>query len=208
MAMVFAAQGRRRGGRDEREKTAASSVGSAAPRHRPAAPPSFLPTTTHLDQSQRSPDVARRTIQQPWVRLPSAAVERARARNRRADACLPDRRLLASLPLPAFSLRPSSHPTDYQNRVGSKFGGGGPAGNSEANVDRRERLRKLAMETIDLKSVRPAPPSFAARRPPGLPCLPRPLLPRRLTPAVWPLPFPRTRTSCARTWARSSAGCA
>ncbi|CDZ96804.1 splicing factor 3a subunit 2 [Phaffia rhodozyma] len=39
---------------------------------------------------------------------------------------------------------------DYQNRVGSKFGGGGPAGNSEANVDRRERLRKLAMETIDL----------------------------------------------------------
>ncbi|QRV83091.1 splicing factor 3A subunit 2 [Ceratobasidium sp. AG-Ba] len=39
---------------------------------------------------------------------------------------------------------------DYQNRVGSKFGGGGVAGASEANVDRRERLRKLALETIDL----------------------------------------------------------
>ncbi|KAF8304999.1 splicing factor 3a [Clavulina sp. PMI_390] len=36
------------------------------------------------------------------------------------------------------------------NRVGSKFGGGGVAGASEANVDRRERLRKLALETIDL----------------------------------------------------------
>ncbi|KAG8742232.1 hypothetical protein FRC10_001778 [Ceratobasidium sp. 414] len=32
----------------------------------------------------------------------------------------------------------------------SKFGGGGVAGASEANVDRRERLRKLALETIDL----------------------------------------------------------
>ncbi len=28
------------------------------------------------------------------------------------------------------------------------------AGDSEANVDRRERLRKLAMETIDLAKVR------------------------------------------------------
>ncbi|EMD41955.1 hypothetical protein CERSUDRAFT_129207 [Gelatoporia subvermispora B] len=37
-----------------------------------------------------------------------------------------------------------------QNRVGSKFGGGGVAGASETNVDRRERLRKLALETIDL----------------------------------------------------------
>ncbi|KAF9512413.1 hypothetical protein BS47DRAFT_1372837 [Hydnum rufescens UP504] len=36
------------------------------------------------------------------------------------------------------------------NRVGSKFGGGGVAGASEANVDRRERLRKLALETIDI----------------------------------------------------------
>ncbi|KIO33754.1 hypothetical protein M407DRAFT_240909 [Tulasnella calospora MUT 4182] len=38
----------------------------------------------------------------------------------------------------------------YQNRVGSKFGGGGVAGAAETNVDRRERLRKLALETIDL----------------------------------------------------------
>jgi len=39
---------------------------------------------------------------------------------------------------------------DFQNRVGSKFGGGGVAGASESNADRRERLRKLALETIDL----------------------------------------------------------
>ncbi|OLL24648.1 Pre-mRNA-splicing factor sap62 [Neolecta irregularis DAH-3] len=39
---------------------------------------------------------------------------------------------------------------DYQNRVGSKFGGGGVASTSETNADRRERLRKLALETIDL----------------------------------------------------------
>ena len=43
-----------------------------------------------------------------------------------------------------------------QNRVGSKFGGGGVAGASETNVDRRERLRKLALETIDLAKVRVA----------------------------------------------------
>ncbi|KAM7185324.1 hypothetical protein V8F20_011857 [Naviculisporaceae sp. PSN 640] len=40
---------------------------------------------------------------------------------------------------------------DYQNRVGSKFGGGGPASHSATNADRRERLRKLALETIDLE---------------------------------------------------------
>ncbi|GAA5953411.1 hypothetical protein JCM3765_005031 [Sporobolomyces pararoseus] len=40
--------------------------------------------------------------------------------------------------------------TDFQNRVGSKFGGGGVAGQAEQAVDRRERLRKLALETIDL----------------------------------------------------------
>ncbi|TIC16656.1 hypothetical protein E3Q13_02896 [Wallemia mellicola] len=39
---------------------------------------------------------------------------------------------------------------DYQNRVGSKFGGGGMYGEAESNADRRERLRKLALETIDL----------------------------------------------------------
>lgn len=43
--------------------------------------------------------------------------------------------------------------TMAQNRVGSKFGGGGVAGASESNVDRRERLRKLALETIDLAKV-------------------------------------------------------
>lgn len=37
--------------------------------------------------------------------------------------------------------------------MGSKFGGGGVAGASESNVDRRERLRKLALETIDLAKV-------------------------------------------------------
>jgi splicing factor 3A subunit 2 len=51
-----------------------------------------------------------------------------------------------------------------QNRVGSKFGGGGVAGASESNVDRRERLRKLALETIDLAkvSLRTAPHREAA----------------------------------------------
>lgn len=39
---------------------------------------------------------------------------------------------------------------DMQNRVGSKFGGGGVMSESQANIDRRERLRKLALETIDL----------------------------------------------------------
>ncbi|KAH0288334.1 putative splicing factor 3a subunit 2 [Aureobasidium namibiae CBS 147.97] len=39
---------------------------------------------------------------------------------------------------------------DYQNRAGSKFGGGGVASASATNADRRERLRKLALETIDL----------------------------------------------------------
>ncbi|TPX30167.1 hypothetical protein SmJEL517_g06203 [Synchytrium microbalum] len=39
---------------------------------------------------------------------------------------------------------------DFQNRAGSKPGSGGVAGASESNVDRRERLRKLALETIDL----------------------------------------------------------
>lgn len=43
---------------------------------------------------------------------------------------------------------------DFQNRVGSRTGGGGVAGWSETNRDRRERLRKLALETIDLARVR------------------------------------------------------
>lgn len=39
---------------------------------------------------------------------------------------------------------------DFQNRVGGKTGGGGVASWSETNRDRRERLRQLALETIDL----------------------------------------------------------
>ncbi|CAD6581756.1 MAG: hypothetical protein TREMPRED_003080 [Tremellales sp. Tagirdzhanova-0007] len=39
---------------------------------------------------------------------------------------------------------------DYQNRAGANKGSGGVAGASETAVDRRERLRKLALETIDL----------------------------------------------------------
>ncbi|KAJ3415975.1 structural constituent of ribosome [Chytridiales sp. JEL 0842] len=44
----------------------------------------------------------------------------------------------------------SSTKMDFQNRAGGKTGGGGIADSSQANVDRRERLRKLALETIDL----------------------------------------------------------
>lgn len=39
---------------------------------------------------------------------------------------------------------------DFQHRVGSKTGGGGVASSSETNAVRRERLRLLALETIDL----------------------------------------------------------
>ncbi|KAG1757767.1 hypothetical protein EDB19DRAFT_1891463 [Suillus lakei] len=53
--------------------------------------------------------------------------------------------LLIFLNIPRFSSK-----LYLLNRVGSKFGGGGVAGASETNVDRRERLRKLALETIDL----------------------------------------------------------
>lgn len=61
------------------------------------------------------------------------------------------------------------------------------AGISEANVDRRERLRKLALETIDLAKVR--------GRVIGL--LESPSLNKGI--------YHRTHTSCALTWARSSA---
>ncbi|KAF4971857.1 hypothetical protein FZEAL_9737 [Fusarium zealandicum] len=44
----------------------------------------------------------------------------------------------------------ASQKMDFQNRAGSKFGGGGVASQSATNADRRERLRKLALETIDL----------------------------------------------------------
>ena len=39
---------------------------------------------------------------------------------------------------------------DFQNRVGSKTGGGGPAGWSESNRDRKERLKKLALRLLTL----------------------------------------------------------
>ena len=39
---------------------------------------------------------------------------------------------------------------DFQNRAGGKTGTGGQASWSEMNRDRRERLRQLALETIDL----------------------------------------------------------
>jgi splicing factor 3A subunit 2 len=39
---------------------------------------------------------------------------------------------------------------DYQHRVGSQTGGGGLASYSETSKDRKERLRKLALETIDI----------------------------------------------------------
>jgi splicing factor 3A subunit 2 len=40
--------------------------------------------------------------------------------------------------------------TDRQNRVGSKFGGGGVSSNQHAERERKERLKQLALESIDL----------------------------------------------------------
>lgn len=42
---------------------------------------------------------------------------------------------------------------DFQHRAGGKTGVGGVASASDANRDRRERLRQLALETIDLNKV-------------------------------------------------------
>ena len=39
---------------------------------------------------------------------------------------------------------------DFQHRAGSKFGGGGVMSEQQAAADRKERLRKLALETVDL----------------------------------------------------------
>lgn len=55
---------------------------------------------------------------------------------------------------------------DFQNRVGNKFGGGETSRNDEA-INRRERLRKLALETIDINKV----------------CSPS--LPRRTSEPIW-----------------------
>ena len=41
---------------------------------------------------------------------------------------------------------------DYQNRPGQKTGSGAPMTAQELQIDRRERLRRLALETIDLKN--------------------------------------------------------
>ena len=40
--------------------------------------------------------------------------------------------------------------TDRQNRVGSKFGGGGVSSSQNAERDRKDRLKRLALESIDL----------------------------------------------------------
>lgn len=42
---------------------------------------------------------------------------------------------------------------DFQNRVGSKVGSGGVASASESNRQRRERLRALIGDSIDLNQV-------------------------------------------------------
>lgn len=39
---------------------------------------------------------------------------------------------------------------DFQNRPGGKTGGGGAASAQQESIDRRERLKKLALETIDI----------------------------------------------------------
>jgi splicing factor 3A subunit 2 len=39
---------------------------------------------------------------------------------------------------------------DRQNRVGSKFGGGGVSSTQQSERERKERLRQLALETVDL----------------------------------------------------------
>jgi hypothetical protein len=39
---------------------------------------------------------------------------------------------------------------DRQNRVGSKFGGGGVSSAQQSERERKDRLRQLALETVDL----------------------------------------------------------
>ena len=43
---------------------------------------------------------------------------------------------------------------DYQNRHASKPGAGGPASSQQTEIERKERLRQLAMEMVDLDKVR------------------------------------------------------
>jgi splicing factor 3A subunit 2 len=41
---------------------------------------------------------------------------------------------------------------DMQNRPGAKTGSGGMASSSEANIERRDRLRRLHIETADVSN--------------------------------------------------------
>uniref|UniRef100_A0A7N9IBF6 Splicing factor 3A subunit 2 n=1 Tax=Macaca fascicularis TaxID=9541 RepID=A0A7N9IBF6_MACFA len=50
---------------------------------------------------------------------------------------------------------------DFQHRPGGKTGSGGVASSSESNRDRRERLRQLALETIDINKKRLTPSGTA-----------------------------------------------
>ena len=50
---------------------------------------------------------------------------------------------------------------DFQHRAGGKTGSGGAASWSESNRDRRERLKALALETIDV--TQPGRPLTAGR---------------------------------------------
>ena len=43
---------------------------------------------------------------------------------------------------------------DFQNRGGAKTGSGAPMSADQAQLDHRERLRRLALETVDIKKVR------------------------------------------------------
>ena len=54
---------------------------------------------------------------------------------------------------------------DFQNRAGGKTGSGGVASWSETNRDRRERLRQLALETIDLNKVSIYEPALSNKSP-------------------------------------------
>lgn len=83
---------------------------------------------------------------------------------------------------------------DFQHRPGGKTGSGGVASSSESNRDRRERLRQLALETIDINKVgvwrlvSPSPPIH-------LPSMPQALVHRAgLCGVMVRLFFPRTHT--------------
>lgn len=86
---------------------------------------------------------------------------------------------------------------DFQHRPGGKTGSGGVASSSESNRDRRERLRQLALETIDINKVggaragSPLGPVFPALPSVRLSVEPRSarphLVPSAPRPALWAL---------------------